>query len=137
VPASSFGWRVGTPIKTAREEGFRVKVAATLSADDQRGLSEFHDFLEDIGAPREDHLIRTVAHRGFADSGVELTLETLVPEVTITAEGVYWHPVSADHEDQLVTRSLFPLIDAIDEVRRRFIEMRTNATESAQFFPCA
>jgi len=124
-------------IRTAREEAFRVRVAATLSADDQRGLTEFHDFLESIGVRREDHLIRTVAHRGFADSGVELTLETLVPEVTITADGVYWHPVSADHEDQLVSRSLFPLADAIDEVRRRFIEMRTNTTASAQFFPCA
>jgi uncharacterized Fe-S cluster-containing radical SAM superfamily protein len=124
-------------IRTAREEDFRVKVAATLAADDQHGLSEFHDFLEAIGVPREDHLIRTVAHRGFAASGVELTLETLVPEVTVTADGVYWHPVSADHDDQLVSRSLFPLAEAIDEVRRRFVEMRTNATASAQFFPCA
>ena len=124
-------------IRTAREEGYRVKVAATLAADDQHGLTEFHDFLEGIGVPRDDHLIRTVAHRGFADTGVELTLETLVPEVTVTADGVYWHPVSADHDDQLVSRSLFPLAEAIAEVRRRFVEMRTNATASALFFPCA
>jgi uncharacterized Fe-S cluster-containing radical SAM superfamily protein len=124
-------------IRTAREEGFRVRVAATLPAEDRRGLTEFHDFLEGLGIPREDQLIRTVAHRGFADSGVELTMETLVPEVTVTAEGVYWHPVSADHEDQLVTRRLFPLAEAIDEVKRRFVEIRTDATASAQFFPCA
>jgi hypothetical protein len=73
----------------------------------------------------------------LADSGVELTLETLVPEVTITADAVYWHPVGADHDDQLVTRSLFPLADAIDEVRRRFVEMRATTTASALFFPCA
>ena len=124
-------------IRTARDEGFRVRVAATLAADDQRGLTEFHDFLEAIGVPREDQLIRTVAHRGFADSGLELTVETLVPEVTVTADGVYWHPVSADHDDQLVTTSLFPLADAIAEVRRRFVEIRTTTTASAQFFPCA
>jgi MoaA/NifB/PqqE/SkfB family radical SAM enzyme len=124
-------------IRTARDEGFRVRVAATLAADDQRGLTEFHDFLEAIGVPREDQLIRTVAHRGFADGGLELTLETLVPEVTVTADGVYWHPVSADHDDQLVTRSLFPLADAIAEVRRRYVEIRTSTTASAQFFPCA
>lgn len=112
-------------------------MAATLAADDVRGLAEFHDFFEGVGVPREDHLIRTVAHRGYADSGLELTLDTLIPEVTITADGVYWHPVSADHEDQFVTRSLFPLAEAIAEVRRRFVEIRAHATSSAQFFPCA
>jgi len=55
----------------------------------------------------------------------------------VTADGVYWHPVSADHDDQLVTRSLFPLADAIAEVRRRYVEIRTSTTASAQFFPCA
>ena len=124
-------------IQTARDEGFRVRVAATLSAHDRRGLTAFHDFLEGLGIPREDQLVRTVAHRGVADSGLELTLDTLVPEVTVTADGVYWHPVGADHEDQLVTRTLFPLAGAIAEVRRRFVEIRTNTTSAAQYFPCA
>jgi hypothetical protein len=50
---------------------------------------------------------------------------------------VYWHPVSADHEDQLVTREIFPLQDAITEVRRRFTELRAQSTAAAQWFPCA
>jgi hypothetical protein len=29
--------------------------------------------------------------------------------VTITAEGVYWHPVGAEDADLLVTRDIFPL----------------------------
>ncbi len=55
----------------------------------------------------------------------------------MTAEGVYWHPVSADHEDQFVTAQIFPLRAAIDEVRRRFTEQRAHATAAAQWFPCA
>ncbi|WP_405705270.1 hypothetical protein OG264_01620 [Streptomyces xanthophaeus] len=35
-------------------------------------------------------------------------MESLVPEVTITAEGVYWHPVGADNDDQIVTRDDSP-----------------------------
>jgi len=50
---------------------------------------------------------------------------------------VYWHPVSADHDDQLVTRELFPLADAIAEVRRRFVEQHARISAAAEWFPCA
>jgi hypothetical protein len=73
----------------------------------------------------------------MADSGIELTLESLIPEITVTADGVYWHPVSADHHDQLVTRDIFPLQDAITEVLRRFTELRARSAAAAQWFPCA
>ena len=65
-------------------------------------------------------------------------LESLIPEVTITADGVYWHPVSADHDDQLVTADIFPLAEAIREVQRRFTEQRAHASAAAQWFrPCS
>ena len=124
-------------IRLAREHGFRVRVAATLSAQRAHELEPFHEFLDGLGIDREDQVIRAVAHRGFASEGLELTQESLVPEVTITADGVYWHPVTAGHDDQLVTRELFPLAGAIDEVRRRFVELRAEADSAAQWFPCA
>ncbi|MDQ3664810.1 MAG: radical SAM protein [Actinomycetota bacterium] len=124
-------------IRIARDEGFRVRVAATLPYELTHELEPFHDFLDSLGIAREDQVIRALAHRGVADHGVELTLESLIPEVTVTAEGVYWHPVSADHEDQFVTPQIFPLRAAIDEVRRRFTEQRAHATAAAQWFPCA
>jgi hypothetical protein len=82
-------------------------------------------------------VIRALARRGVADAGIDLTLESLIPEVTVTADGVYWHPVSADHDDHLVTRDIFPLAAAITEVRRRFTDIRARATAAAQWFPCA
>ena len=124
-------------IRTAREEGFRVRVAATLPHSQSSELTAFHDFLDSLGIAPDDQVIRALAHRGVAETGVELTVEALIPEVTVTADGVYWHPVSADHDDQLVTRDIFPLQDAITEVRRRFIQMRARATAAAQWFPCA
>jgi organic radical activating enzyme len=124
-------------IRTAHENGFRVRVAATLSAQRTHELAPFHEFLDNLEIAREDQVIRAVAHRGFATDGVELTLASLVPEVTATADGIYWHPVTAGHNDQLVTRDLFPLAAAIDEVRRRFAELRAETDSAAQWFPCA
>lgn len=124
-------------IRIGHEEGFRVKVAATLPAEQLHELEPFHDFLDTIGIAREDQVIRALAHRGVSEAGIELTVESLIPEVTITADGVYWHPIAADHEDQLISRDLFPLKDAIDEVRARFVEHRQRANAAAAWFPCA
>ncbi len=124
-------------IRIAHEEGFRVKVAATLPAEQMHELEPFHDFLDTIGIARNDQVIRALAHRGVSETGIELTVESLIPEVTITADGVYWHPIAADHEDQFVSRELFPLKDRIDEVRAKFIEHRQRADAAAAWFPCA
>jgi len=124
-------------IHTAQDNGFRVRVAATLPYEQTDELEPFHRFLDTLGIAPGDQVIRALAHRGVADHGIELTLEALIPEVTITADGVYWHPVSADHEDQLVTRDIFPLNDAITEVRSRFMQQRARSNAAAQWFPCA
>jgi pyruvate-formate lyase-activating enzyme len=124
-------------IRLAHAEGFRVRVAATLPPEHTSQLDPFHTFLDSLGIAQQDQVIRALAHRGVAEHGLELTTESLIPEVTITTEGVYWHPVGADHPDQLVTHDLFPLHAAITEVRRRFIEHRARTTAAAQWFPCA
>jgi pyruvate-formate lyase-activating enzyme len=124
-------------IELALREGFRVKVAATLPYEQTHQVEPFHAFLAELGIAPEDRVIRALAHRGSADHGIELTLETLIPEVTVTATGVYWHPVSAEHADQLVSRDIFPLATAIAEVRDRFAQHRAHAIAAAQWFPCA
>lgn len=126
-------------IRTALAEGFHIRVAATVPAEQtgDAGQTTFHTLLDDLGIPRDDQIVRPIALRGSAETGVVLTAETLIPEVTITTEGVYWHPVGADHDDQLVTRDLFPLADAIGEVQRRFADYRRRTDAAAQRFPCA
>ncbi|MCC3761959.1 radical SAM protein [Glycomyces sp. TRM65418] len=126
-------------IRTAVGEGFRVRVAATVAAGES-GADEaraFHALLDEVGIDRDDQVIRPIAQRGFAEDGVALTVESLIPEVTVTADGVWWHPVAAEHEDQLVTRDLFPLGAAIEQVRRRFAEYRRESDTAAQRFTCA
>ena len=60
--------------------------------------------------------MRRIAHEGVAVAGVVLTRASLVPEIRVTAEGVYWHPAAVTDEDALVTRRIEPLTPALDEI---------------------
>ena len=122
-------------IQLARAQGFRVRLAATVSTDAE--AEQFGQFLDEEKIASEDRVIRRVALRGSAAEGVALSRADLVPEVTITAEGVYWHPVGAQDADLLVTREIFPLSEAFAAVRRAFDHESEHANKLARIFNCA
>jgi len=122
-------------IERARAEGFRVRLAATVSTDDE--AEEFRRFLDAQQIKEEDRVIRRIALRGSATKGVALARADLVPEVTITAEGVYWHPVGAQDPDLLVTPDIFPLTESFSAVRRAFERESEHRRRLATIFNCA
>jgi sulfatase maturation enzyme AslB (radical SAM superfamily) len=122
-------------IERARDGGFRVRLAATVSNDDE--AEEFRQFLDAEKIEERNRVIRRIALRGFAEDGVALARGDLVPEVTITAEGVYWHPVGAEDGDLLVTRDIFPLADAFAAVREAVTQERAHGRKLAAIFNCA
>jgi uncharacterized radical SAM superfamily Fe-S cluster-containing enzyme len=122
-------------IQHARAQGFRVRLAATVSTDAE--ATEFRQFLDEKKIVAEDRVIRRIASRGAATEGVAVSRADLVPEVTITAEGVYWHPVGAEDADLLVTRDIFPLSDSFAAVRRAFESEREHTNKLARIFNCA
>jgi radical SAM family protein/4Fe-4S single cluster protein len=122
-------------IQKARELGFRVRLAATVSNDAE--AEEFRQFLDDEKIAAEDRVIRRIALRGSAAKGLAVSRADLVPEVTITADGVYWHPVGATDADLLVTRDIFPLAEAFTAVRRAFEREGEHANKLAKIFNCA
>jgi pyruvate-formate lyase-activating enzyme len=122
-------------IQLARAHGFRVRLAATVSTDAE--AEEFSQFLNDEKIAEEDRVIRRIALRGAASEGVAVTRIDLVPEVTVTAEGVYWHPVGAEDSDLLVTRDIFPLSESFAAVRSAFEREREHANKLARIFNCA
>lgn len=124
-------------IRLALDMGFRVRVAATVAAPPPGALKKFHEFLDDLGIAPEDQVVRPIAHEGLATEGVVITRASLVPEITVTADGVYWHPVAATDEQALVTRQIEPLTPALDEISRAFAEQWARAASAAQLFPCA
>jgi hypothetical protein len=122
-------------IQRARTLGFRVRLAATVSTDAE--AEEFGQFLDQEKIAAEDRVIRRIALRGSASEGVAISRADLVPEVTITADGVYWHPVGAEDADLLVTRDIFPLAESFDAVRRAFDREGEHANKLARIFNCA
>lgn len=122
-------------IQRARTQGFRVRLAATVSTDAE--AEAFRQFLDEEKIAAEDRVIRRIALRGSASEGVAVSRADLVPEVTVTADGVYWHPVGAEDADLLVTRDIFPLSDSFAAVRRAFDHEGEHAKKLARIFNCA
>jgi uncharacterized radical SAM superfamily Fe-S cluster-containing enzyme len=122
-------------IQRARGLGFRVRLAATVSTDAE--AEEFRQFLDGEKIAEEDRVIRRIALRGSATKGVAVSRADLVPEVTITAEGVYWHPVGAKDADFFVRQNIFPLAESFAAVRRAFDREGEHANRLARIFNCA
>jgi organic radical activating enzyme/TusA-related sulfurtransferase len=122
-------------IQRARGQGFRVRLAATVSTDAE--AEAFREFLDEEKIAAEDRVVRRIALRGSAADGVAVSRADLVPEVTITADGVYWHPVGAEDADLLVTRDIFPLSESFAAVRRAFDREGEHAHKLARIFNCA
>ena len=122
-------------IALAREAGFRVRLAATVSTDQE--ARAFERLLDEWQIAPDDRVVRRVARRGFAQDGIALGRSDLMPEITITADGVYWHPVGAEDADLLVTTEIFPLASAFDAVKAAFARERAHADRLARVFHCA
>ncbi len=127
--------RVWTAVGAARAAGFRVRLAATVS--NEADEVAFHDFLEREGIAPHDRVVRRVALRGLASEGVALARADVVPEATLTAEGVYWHPVGADDPDFLVSPDIFPLAAAFEALRASQRQERGVHDALASIFHCA
>jgi pyruvate-formate lyase-activating enzyme len=122
-------------IERARAEGFRVRLAATVATEAE--AQEFREFLDRRQIGEQDRVIRRIALRGFATQGIALARADLLPEITITTDGVYWHPVGAADADLLVSSEIFPLADAFAAARRAFERERAHAHGLAKIFNCA
>ena len=80
--------RARAGIALLRELGFHVRVAATVEESDAAEEAGFHATLDADGIPSEHRLVRRVARAGFADHGLELSLNTLWPEPAVAADGL-------------------------------------------------
>jgi sulfatase maturation enzyme AslB (radical SAM superfamily) len=129
--------RAVSGIEVALAAGFRVRVAATIAESRLDSVIALRAFLDRLGIQRADQIIRPVAKQGAAISGVQLRRESLLPEITVTADGVYWHPVAASDERALVSREIEPLRRALDEIYRQYCHQWAHTQSTVRLFPCA
>lgn len=85
----------------------------------------------------DDRVIRPLARRGSAEAGIVLSRTDLAPELTVTADGVFWHPVGAEDRDLFVTREPLPLANAFSALAREFEREHALRRRMLKVFHCA
>lgn len=109
-------------IKLLQERGFRVRLSTTETPANAPHLGLIAELRESLGIPEEDHFIRPLAKRGYSKEGLVLDMVSLVPELTVNLDGVFWHPLSTD-ADMQVSKKIFPLATAYTKVKDQLDEM--------------
>ena len=128
--------RARTGIELLRSLGFRVRVAATVDETDASEERSLHTLLDGDGIPSEDRLIRRVARTGFADWGVQLTLDNLWPEPTLTADGAWWHPVGIADPAMQVASTPLPLVTVVAVVHATLTDPERDRAAALEAFRC-
>jgi len=124
-------------IRTAIDLGFRVRVAATLGADAGDAESELVRLFDRLELDEHQRVVRRVARQGSANLGLTVSRASLLPEVCVTDEGVWWHPVAAIDPAMKVCEDWSPLAAAIEKVRDEYRSHRIRGDVLASTFPCA
>ncbi len=103
-------------IKALQARGFHVRLSTTETPANSAHLAEVCEFHRALGIAEDDHFIRPLAKRGFSSDGLEVDMKTLVPELTVNVDGVFWHPLSTDADLQ-INNKIFPLATAVEKMQ--------------------
>lgn len=128
----------------AQELGLRVRVALTETAENRDDVPAVRALLAGLGVAAGDFAVRPLVRRGLAhevDEALLVSDEVIVPELTVTTDGVHWHPLGADRDsspDFLVAAGPdVVLADAKRLVVERFLELRRADGTLPDPFHCA
>lgn len=119
-------------IQHLQEKGFRVRLSTTETPANSAYLNHVCEFHRSLGIPDEDHFTRPLAKRGYSKEGIELGMASLVPEMTVNLDGVFWHPLSTD-SDMQVSKKIFPLSTAFERVQSQFALLLQGGTPLMTF----
>lgn len=78
------------------ELGFIPLVALTETPENRAEIPAVADLLADLGVPADRFAVRPLLRRGFSDGGMEIGEDSAIPELTVSADGLHWHPAGAD-----------------------------------------
>jgi hypothetical protein len=115
---------------------FRVRVAATIDEEDAAEEAGFHALLDAEGVPPADRLIRRIARTGFADHGLELTVDNLWPEPTLAADGAWWHPVGIAEPGMQVASDPLPVVTVLAVIRATLDDPGRDRAAALHGFRC-
>jgi MoaA/NifB/PqqE/SkfB family radical SAM enzyme len=114
-------------IRHLAELGFTPRVALTETPENSAEIPSVAALLYDLGIPADHFAVRPLLRRGFSAAGLEITETSSIPELTVTADGLHWHPAGADlatSPDMHLAPPGTPLAEGIRIVTQRFFEAR-------------
>ncbi|TAM85242.1 MAG: radical SAM protein [Jatrophihabitans sp.] len=104
-----------------------VRVALTQTPQNTAEIPEVAALLADLGLPEQAFAVRPMLRRGFSGDGMSIGQDSTVPELTITADGLHWHPAGADRAtspDMHLAPSGTPLSAGKRMITERFFAAR-------------
>ncbi|HZV26728.1 MAG TPA: radical SAM protein [Acidothermaceae bacterium] len=107
--------------------GVRTRVALTETTENSAEIPAVHALLTELGITNDDFAVRPLLRRGFSADGLDIGEHTTVPELTVSADGLHWHPAGADattSPDMLLTRDNSSLAIGKQLVAERFFTAR-------------
>lgn len=117
-----------------------VRVALTETPENTGELDDIVGLLADLGVPRDRFAVRPMLRRGLSDDGMDIGENTTTPELTVTADGLHWHPAGADTNsspDMLLARGVTSLRVGKQLVTERFLTARLADGSLPQPYRCA
>ena len=130
-------------IGVARELGLPLRVAMTQTPENAGEVDELRQLLADVGVVGEAFAVRPLVGRGFAsaqDGALAVSDAVVAPELTVTADGLHWHPIGGDlgaSPDLLVAPGDVSLAEGKRLVVERFLELRQADGSLPAAFRCA
>ncbi len=127
-------------IAVATDLGLPIRVGMTETEHNRHEVDELRALLAGIGIAGSDFAVRPLVRRGHSDSGVDIGETNTVPELTVTADGIHWHPAGADLDtspDMCLARGQVPLAEAKRLVIERFLTLRQQDGSLPVVYNCA
>ena len=124
-------------IAYARELGLPVRVAMTETPSNAGQVGDLQALLSELDVPLA---VRPLVQRGFSEAGEAVSDAVMVPELTVTTDGVHWHPVGGDlgsSPDLLVAGGAVSLAQAKRLVTERFLLLRQEDGSLPHAYHCA
>ncbi len=127
-------------IAAALELDLPVRVALTETPQNTGEIAEVADLLAGLGVSGDAFAVRPMLRRGFSEAGMEIGEDDTTPELTVTADGLHWHPAGADLDsspDMLLCCGPTPLRLGKQLIIERFFTARLADGSIPEPYRCA
>jgi predicted phosphodiesterase len=127
-------------IRQAVSLGLPVRAGMTETPQNTVETGEAARMLVGLGIEGEAFAVRPLLRRGLSATGLDIEPGTTIPELTVTADGLHWHPAGADattSPDMLLAGPGTPLAEGKRLVTERFFAARLADGSLPRPYRCA